>query len=86
MGLNPWGRDKFGFTNWDYLSLFNRREELFSKLSSRKLWATVAAATLSVFGQQLGLPPDAIATVVKLVTVYVIGQGVVDAATAVSKK
>jgi len=60
-------------------------EVMKEKLASRKLWAAVAGAALVTFGNQLGLAPDMVTTIVNLVMVYIGGQAVVDAAAAVKK-
>jgi len=53
-----------------------------SKLTSRKLWAAVAAAALAALADQLGLDAQAVDQVVQLASVYIGGQGVVDFAAA----
>lgn len=82
---NPFGKDSLGLTPGDWFKLWLRRDDMFSKLSSRKLWATVAAAAIAAFGGGLGIPEAAIHQIVQLVTVYIIGQAVVDTGTVVSK-
>lgn len=71
---------------WNLFKLYRGREKLFSKLGSRKLWAAVAGAALTVFGNQLGLDEMTTNHIVQLVIAYIIGQGVVDAAAAAKGK
>ena len=68
---------------WRLFGLYRRRKEVFAKLGSRKLWAAVAGSALLALGTQLGLPEDTTQKIVELLMVYIVGQGVVDAAAAV---
>jgi hypothetical protein len=52
------------------------------KLKSRKLWAAVVSAALTMFGAQLGVPPEATTWAVAIVVAYILGQSVVDASKA----
>lgn len=67
---------------WRLFNLYRRREEVFEKLSSRKLWAAVVGATLTAFGGELGMNEDTTTHIVQIVVGYIVGQGVVDAAKA----
>lgn len=55
-------------------------EVMKEKLASRKLWAAVAGAMLTTFGQQLGLSPEILNNIVTIIVAYIAGQGIVDAA------
>ena len=79
------GKDSLGLSAGDWFKLWLRRDDMLGKLSSRKLWATVTAAALAAFGGGLGIPESALHQIVQLVTVYIIGQSVVDTGTAVVK-
>ena len=79
------GKDSLGLSTGDWFKLWLRRDDMLGKLSSRKLWATVAAAAIAAFGGGLSIPESAIHQIVQLVTVYIIGQSVVDTGTAVTK-
>lgn len=72
---------------WDKLRLLRllNNKAMLEKLKSRKLWATVIAATLVTLGQQLGVSPDMVENLVQLVMAYVIGQGIADAGVAIKK-
>ena len=65
--------------------LYMHKEEIVSKLFSRKLWATVAGAALIALGSQLGLPESVYKDLVTLIMTYIAGQSVVDAAAALKK-
>ena len=82
--LNPMKKDSLGLSVNDWFKLWLRRDDVVSKLTSRKLWATVVAATIAAFGQGIGLPEGAITTIVGLVTKYILAQAAVDAAAQVA--
>ena len=52
---------------------------MLEKLKSRKLWAAVTAAVITVIGGHLGLTPDQLTTITTVIAAYIIGQGVADA-------
>lgn len=56
------------------------------KLKSRKLWAAIAGAVLTIIGSQLGLTEDQTGWIVKIVIGYIVGQGAVDAIQGLRKK
>lgn len=70
---------------WELWKLYRRRDEMFKKLRSRKLWVTVAAVALVSLLNQLGVDDQLTQKIVTLAQTYVIGQGVVDVATVVKK-
>ncbi len=55
---------------------------MMEKLKSRKFWAMVAAGTIVLFGEQLGVSTEATHWLAGLVASYIVGQGAVDAAAA----
>ena len=55
-----------------------KRNDMFNKLKSRKLWATIAGVLITAFGKELGISPDATAWIAGIVASYVLGQGVAD--------
>lgn len=78
--------DKLGLTWWDWFKLWKGRDKMIAKLGSRKLWAMVAGAALTVLGNQLGIDESTTTRIVQLVIAYIIGQGLVDAAAAAKGK
>ena len=71
---------------WELWKLYRGRTEMLAKLGSRKLWAAVIGAALVALGGQLGLPDETTTKIVELIMVYIVGQGVVDAAAAARGK
>lgn len=61
-------------------------ELMKEKLTSRKFWATIAAVTLTAFGDQLGASPEATKMIVSVIAAYIGGQAIVDAAAAFKAK
>ena len=52
---------------------------MFSKLKSRKLWATVAGASIMAFGGSMGISDEVTAKIAMLIGAYIAGQSLVDA-------
>jgi hypothetical protein len=71
---------------WELFKLWRRREKMFAKLGSRKLWAAVLGAALVALGGQLGIADETTTKIVELVMVYIVGQSVVDATGAIKGK
>jgi len=69
---------KLSLINKLRLYRLTQNKAMIEKLKSRKLWATVIAATLATLGSQLGVSPDLVENIVQLVMAYVIGQGIAD--------
>ncbi len=62
-----------------------RKQAMWEKMQSRKLWVTVITATITALSDQLGIDPDLISKLITLAMTYIGGQGVVDAAKALKK-
>jgi len=65
---------------WIIRKLLNRYKPMLEKLQSRKLWAAVIGAALTMFSQQLDLPEELTQNLVIIVVGYIAGQSLVDAA------
>lgn len=63
---------------WELYGFWRRRDKVFAKLNSRKLWATVAGAALTALGSELGMSEDTTTKIVALIGAYVLGQAFVD--------
>lgn len=74
----PFRRDKLGMTPTDWFSLWLRRDALLTKLGSRKLWVTVAAAAIITFCGQMGLLPEICDNIVKLAQTYLGAEAAID--------
>ena len=59
--------------------LTKNKANMFNKLKSRKLWATILGSIIVTVGPELGLSPDVTQWIATIVTGYVIGQGIADA-------
>ena len=59
---------------------------MFEKLKSRKLWAAIVGASLTILGNSLGLPEGITTNVNHILMAYIAGQGIVDAATALKQR
>lgn len=58
------------------------KNEIMSKLKSRKLWAAIIGSVIVTAGDQFGLTPEMTQWIATIVTGYVIGQGIADAGQA----
>ena len=56
---------------------------MLEKLKSRKLWAAVGTAVITLVLQELGVAEEYIDNAVKLAQTYILGQGAVDVAQAI---
>ncbi len=54
------------------------RQMDFSKLKSRKLWATVIGGVIVTVGSAVGVSENVLHGLVAVVSAYVIGQGIAD--------
>ena len=59
---------------------------MMEKLTSRKLWVAVLGSAATVFAENLGLEGEAIQQIIQVVSVYILGQGAVDAMGALKGK
>lgn len=59
---------------------------MMDKFKSRKLWVAVIGGAVTVFAESIGLEAEAANQIVQLVSVYILGQGAVDAAGAIKLK
>ena len=65
----------------DSWSLYRMRGVMLQKLTSRKLWAAVVAASLAVFSQQLGIQDvELVKLGIQALVTFILGESVVDAA------
>ena len=56
-----------------------RKSKLMNKLKSRKFWSTIVGGLVLLFGDNLGLDPEASKWLAGLIGSYVLGQGIADA-------
>lgn len=71
---------------WDAWRLYGKRGEMLRKLTSRKLWAAVAAAALGTLGMQLGVADvELVKWGIGALIAYILGESAVDAAGALLK-
>lgn len=69
---------KLSFFDKLKLLKLSQNKTMITKLKSRKLWATVIAATLATLGSQLGVDSELVNKLIEMVMVYVTAQAVVD--------